>query len=116
MQVASVLSDLTSLRVCVSFILCRFVSGHRITEYQDHAAALALVSVHKDAHQGPTANMGASEDVDMKRATDLLDLHYGVKLGNEQGTSEVLRKARKEVQEVTKEMDERKSRAKTSHT
>ncbi|KAJ4372409.1 hypothetical protein N0V83_004183 [Neocucurbitaria cava] len=81
MQLAEILSDLVSLRVC------------------DPAAALALVSTRSSSSQDPTNNTKASgtdsrnekeeeveeDDVDLKRAKDLLKLHYEVKEAHKRG-------------------------------
>ncbi|GBF61909.1 hypothetical protein TMEN_4429 [Trichophyton mentagrophytes] len=56
MQVAGVLSDLASLRAC------------------DHADALALVNIHK-AEQ----THGRSQNQDVQRATELIELHRNMK-------------------------------------
>ncbi|KAF1962750.1 hypothetical protein CC80DRAFT_399239 [Byssothecium circinans] len=64
MQHAEILSDLKSLGIC------------------DPSAALALVSARP--RRDPTTNTsheirGAEDDVDLKRAKDLVELHYEVK-------------------------------------
>ncbi|KAH7076500.1 hypothetical protein BKA63DRAFT_283867 [Paraphoma chrysanthemicola] len=76
---AEILSDLVSLRVC------------------DPAASLALVSARPDQAQPPsstsdpdapqTSNSRPDEedDVDLKRAKDLLKYHYGVKEAHRMG-------------------------------
>ncbi|KAK4698184.1 hypothetical protein P7C71_g42, partial [Lecanoromycetidae sp. Uapishka_2] len=93
MQIASILSDLTSLRVC------------------DHSAAIALVSVHKVDSTLPAAT-GSSQssrvtekDPDMQRATDLVELHYGVKMNHMQGEDAGLRQARRDVDQVLRKLD-----------
>ncbi|KAL1999615.1 hypothetical protein VTN02DRAFT_4272 [Thermoascus thermophilus] len=87
MQVAEVLSDLTSLRAC----------GHK--------EALALVSVHKPPEPGPA---GAAQSPDLQRARDLIDLHYGVKVKHVQhhgaAVDEDLRRAREDVNRVLAEL------------
>ncbi|MCJ1468252.1 hypothetical protein MMC07_006880 [Pseudocyphellaria aurata] len=76
MQIAAILSDLTSLRVC------------------DHAAAMSLVTAKPKPQSSPSPPRPSSssssssfnekeeedEDVDLRRATDLLELHYGLKM------------------------------------
>ncbi|KAF2253449.1 hypothetical protein BU26DRAFT_418669 [Trematosphaeria pertusa] len=73
MHLAEILSDLVSLRVC------------------DPAAALALVSARPD----PTTSASSKaerdesreeqEDGDLKRAKDLVELHYAVKEAHKRG-------------------------------
>ncbi|KAG9188265.1 hypothetical protein G6011_02188 [Alternaria panax] len=78
MQLAEILSDLMSLRVC------------------DPAAALALVSARDtnpdttslDTAAKPTATNSATDDEqdpELKRAKDLLKLHYEVKEAHKKG-------------------------------
>ncbi|KAF6240324.1 hypothetical protein HO173_001935 [Letharia columbiana] len=88
MQIASILSDLTSLRVC------------------DHSAALALVSVHRAGRVDDDRKLSvkAKEDVDMQRAIDLVELHYGVKMKHLQG-EEGLRQGRREVDMVLEKLE-----------
>lgn len=45
------------------------------------------------------------EDVDMKRAVDLVELHYGVKMKFMQGEDEGLRQARNDVDRVLERME-----------
>ena len=45
------------------------------------------------------------EDIDMQRATDLLDLHYGVKVKQAAGLDEGLKQARRDVDRVVRELD-----------
>ncbi|KAL9127298.1 MAG: hypothetical protein Q9217_003785 [Psora testacea] len=86
MQVASILSDLTSLRVC------------------DYPAALALVYVHKQDSKPQSSSGEEDSDVDMQRATDLVSLHYGVKMKHKQGDDEGLEQARRDVDSVLKDL------------
>ncbi|KAF2498888.1 hypothetical protein BU16DRAFT_558927 [Lophium mytilinum] len=72
MQIAEILSDLTSLRVC------------------DPAAALSLVSVGADSSPSrskadPSATKKDDDDTDLKRAKDLVELHYTVKMAHGDG-------------------------------
>lgn len=93
MQIASILSDLTSLRVC------------------DHSAALALVSVHRPgrapiaADEDREPSVKAKEDPDLQRATDLLALHHGVKMKHMQGEDAALTQARREVDVVMEKLE-----------
>lgn len=82
---------------------------------QDHSAALALVSVHKadsslsgeGNNKGVNAGSGddVGEDPDMQRATDLLELHFGVKMNHMQGEDPGLRQARRDVDQVLRKLD-----------
>ncbi|USP77124.1 hypothetical protein yc1106_04398 [Curvularia clavata] len=88
MQLAEILSDLVSLRVC------------------DPAAALALVSARSDSSSTTTtattsaaaaadADPKDDSDLDLKRAKDLLKLHIEVKEAEKRGElSRVLEEAR----------------------
>ncbi len=46
-----------------------------------------------------------SEDPDMQRATDLVELHYGVKMNHMQGEDAGLRQARRDVDQVLRNLD-----------
>ncbi|KAI4277603.1 MAG: hypothetical protein LQ337_001626 [Flavoplaca oasis] len=97
MQIASILSDLTSLRVC------------------DHNAALALVSTRAPASDSITPNAiqpfkskgdhKTKNDPDMERAMDLIELHQGVKMAHVRGQDQALTQARKEVDAVLAELE-----------
>ncbi|KAL8947171.1 MAG: hypothetical protein Q9222_006523 [Ikaeria aurantiellina] len=96
MQVASILSDLTSLRVC------------------DHSAALALVSVRVPAAESPniaakqaqsSSPPGEVYDTDMERALDLMELHHGVKMKHVRGEDQGLMQARRDVDVVLNELE-----------
>ncbi|KAL5121245.1 hypothetical protein ACEQ8H_000713 [Pleosporales sp. CAS-2024a] len=85
LQLAQILSDLVSLRVC------------------DPAAALALVSARPDAAgketRGNEDDDDDNDDVDVARAKELVKLHYGVKEKQKRGElSRGLEEARKEVE------------------
>ncbi|KAB8229236.1 uncharacterized protein BDW43DRAFT_289089 [Aspergillus alliaceus] len=96
MQVAEILSDLTSLRVC------------------DHNEALALVTVHERIPVEPSQLDGSStiesqqsEKVNdnLRRAKELVDLHYEIKARHAGGTvDEELAHAREDVNRVLKEL------------
>ena len=111
MQVAFILSDLTSLRVCVCSLLV--LARHTTTnnESQDHEAALALVSVAKEGSTQQTECVDTKDDNDMQRAKDLLDLHYNVKMKHELGKDGDLKQASQSVDRVRKELEARKRRA-----
>ena len=48
--------------------------------------------------------MKTEEDPDMQRATDLLELHYGVKTKHMQGEDAALRQARRDVDMVLEKL------------
>ena len=109
MQVASVLSDLTSLRVCVRLPgLVAFTSepaSVKTDSYlQEHSAALALVSVHKQGSDKQSSTEKEHSDEDMRRAIDLTRLHYGVKMKYKQGDDESLRQARRDVDSILRNL------------
>ncbi|KAL1869484.1 hypothetical protein Plec18167_007782 [Paecilomyces lecythidis] len=91
MQVAEILSDLTSLRAC------------------NHNEAIALVTVHRDGDNAESSKAEENQNPDLQRAKDLIDLHYNVKMkhmrGQQPGTvDEGLRKARDDVNRVLREL------------
>lgn len=104
MRVAEVLSDLTSLRACVSVWRCQS-SYFLLLTSQNESAALALVSVRPSttAKDKTTSNIDAqnSEDVDLKRAMDVIRLHYAVRATHSDGSVEsTLLEARRSVREL----------------
>jgi hypothetical protein len=118
MRVAEVLSDLTSLRVCVMLPPRRlYPASSRLTSQQEPAAAQALVSARPslpassvEAVKAKTAALrkqSATEgDADLQRAKDLIDLHYKVKVTHANGTvDEGLESARRDVGEVLRGLD-----------
>jgi hypothetical protein len=125
MQIASILSDLTSLRVCVCPTpYVPQAPESQPTLRQDHSAALALVSSSHiatasqaqddsdipavDSSRGVEGHSAASgleaEDPDLQRALDLVELHYGVKEKQRQGVEMGLRMAREDVARVVEGM------------
>ncbi|KAK5124213.1 hypothetical protein LTR85_001916 [Meristemomyces frigidus] len=89
MQVAEVLSDLTSLQVC------------------EPKAAHALVSARpskENTAQGETLARHEDSDADLKRAKDLLELHATVKVAHQDGTDKELNDARMAVTSVLSEL------------
>lgn len=109
MQLAEILSDLVSLRVCVRFPCLAYPSFDQIPKLtnsnsQDPAAALALVSARSDSsstiNSATTSAAAAAADTedsdpDLKRAKDLLELHVEVKEAEMRGElSRVLEEAR----------------------
>lgn len=132
MQVAEVLSDLTSLRVCVSFVFLFFsiwVGASRLeqllTPFQEHTDALTLVTVNeKIPLQHPTTTTTAAtgkptitnppstthdqardSDRDLQRAKELVDLHRELKTRHIDGVvDEGLVRARADVGRVWGEL------------
>ncbi|KAJ5114924.1 hypothetical protein NUU61_000683 [Penicillium alfredii] len=99
MQVAEILSDITSLRVC------------------GHNEALALVNTHNTVSglerrtsgetSTATTNDGdqLTKDEDLRRAKELVELHYEVKARHANGmVDDALSRARDDVQRVLKEL------------
>ncbi|KAJ5210459.1 hypothetical protein N7491_010265 [Penicillium cf. griseofulvum] len=95
MQVAEILSDINSLRVC------------------GHNEALALVNVHKSITASDSAETGSTladksltvDETDLRRAKELVELHYEVKARHANGTiDEELSQARKDVRRVLTEL------------
>lgn len=103
MQVAEILSDLTSLQVCVRPKLSPSLKPPSNTP-QDPAAALTLVSVRpgpsNDEQNSLSAATTRDDDADLKRAKDLLQLHATVKVAHQDGTDHELIRARKDVERV----------------
>jgi hypothetical protein len=100
MQLAEILSDLVSLRVCVRphtplFSLTNSHLSHLSLIYllyshpnkppKDPKASLALVSARPNTTNDPTAAADDDQDADLKRAKDLLKLHYEVKEAHKRG-------------------------------
>ncbi|KAI4227860.1 MAG: hypothetical protein L6R36_002083 [Xanthoria steineri] len=111
MQIASILSDLTSLRVCIVQVINLLT-----TDGQDHNAALALVSTRAPASDSSTpksthlhatkSSHGVKDDPDLERALDLIELHQGVKMTHVQGQDQGLTQARRDVDAVLAELEE----------
>jgi hypothetical protein len=101
MQLAEILSDLVSLRVCVRFpastISCSTPRHPSLTKRkQDPTAALSLVTASKPkaASTKPASSTDdqaakepgdEEEDIDLRRAKELVELHYAVKEGHRRG-------------------------------
>ncbi|KAE8334272.1 hypothetical protein BDV24DRAFT_38343 [Aspergillus arachidicola] len=96
MQVAEILSDLTSLRVC---------------DYND---ALTLVTIHErapaelspaDGSLVAASQQGEKANDDLRRAKELVDLHYEIKARHADGiVDEELARAREDVNRVLREL------------
>ena len=123
LQTASLLSDLTSLRACVTSPPPFSPSQLTNKPHQSHPAALALVNVnktlddplpnthtlgHNSSPQSDRATSKPSEaennDPDLQRALDLVELHYGVKERYARGEDMGLGKAREMVARVVEGM------------
>ncbi|KAI9813094.1 MAG: hypothetical protein M1827_004314 [Pycnora praestabilis] len=117
MQIASIIADLTSLNVC------------------DYDSALALLNASKDLPSKlttPTTSSSsppsysppqrpsqsrqisdqANSDPDLKRAKDIMELHYGVKVRYEGGLGEEMREARRRVNGILRELLEKRGEKK----
>lgn len=116
MRVAEILSDLTSLRVCVRLAFPVLAKAPLLTTaLQDPNAALALVSARASTVSEPvSASNGLSpqtsrtqqgeQDVDLRRARDLIALHSSVKLAHGNGIDRELLQARQEVERVLQDL------------
>ena len=86
---------------------------------QDHSAALNLVNARTpssdpQAHQSPdsaavakpklVSQESAAEDPDMQRATDLVELHYEVKVKHVRGLDDRLVQARRDVDRALEDL------------
>ncbi|MCJ1374751.1 hypothetical protein MMC20_005983 [Loxospora ochrophaea] len=115
MQVAEILSDLTSLRACDHDAALALVSSHKTSDSSVSQSPSKLPTLRRSSSPSasePVARhvptRGASElrtennenDVDLQRAIDLVDLHYGVKMKHIEGLDKGLKKAREDVHAV----------------
>jgi hypothetical protein len=116
MRVAEVLSDLTSLRVCVRPSSSSHNTPLLTPLKQEPAAAQALVSARPsppsssvDAVKQKTAAIqkeSKDEDPDLQRAKDLVDLHYAVKASHGRGSvDKSLEDAKRDVERVLRGVD-----------
>ncbi|KAK6430025.1 hypothetical protein LTR95_013821, partial [Oleoguttula sp. CCFEE 5521] len=69
----------------------------------DPKAASALVNVRPEGSAAPVSTSD-DEDIDLKRAKDLLQLHADVKLAHGNGVDEELNDARHAVEVVLREL------------
>ncbi|KAI9773247.1 MAG: hypothetical protein M1835_006179 [Candelina submexicana] len=104
MQIAEVLSDLTSLRVC------------------GHEEALALVnaskslSAAKDSDASITGKItkalpeDAEVDTDLRRANDIMELHHTVKVKHAHRLDDDIQQARSEVRELLEKLRQEQAR------
>jgi hypothetical protein len=110
LQLAEILSDLVSLRVCVclpfssSFHPSYIHTTSPFTDtilLQDPAAALALVSARPNTSD-KSATITEEDDKDLARAKELLKLHYDVKEKHKRGDlARGLEEARRSVARIT---------------
>ncbi|MCJ1234421.1 hypothetical protein MMC14_002382 [Varicellaria rhodocarpa] len=120
MQVAEILSDLTSLRVCDHGAALAFVSSHKALSSTSEASPKDYVTanlVDKDSSAPSDTSSTLSltgirsspledteDDLDLQRAIDLVDLHYGVKKKHMQGVDMNLSQARTDVNRVLEKL------------
>ena len=64
--------------------------------------------VNKNGPEQQVKRTEKQDDIDMQRATDLLDLHYGLKMGYKQGDDMNLSQARRQVERVLKGLEKSK--------
>ncbi|MCJ1402770.1 hypothetical protein MMC11_005991 [Xylographa trunciseda] len=105
MQVAEILSDLTSLRVCDHEAAIALVTSYETIDTQNKQSDNSNVSiVRPTVSRTGSVLKDAQDDPDLQRAVDLVDLHYGVKEKHKQGTDMELQKARQSVRRVMESM------------
>ena len=75
---------------------------------------MALVNVHeydtsstRVSNANPTSRSEPQDDPDMQRVTDLMDLHYGVKISHMEGEDAGLRQARRDIEKVLQKLEGR---------
>ncbi|PWY68322.1 hypothetical protein BO83DRAFT_429222 [Aspergillus eucalypticola CBS 122712] len=102
MQVAEILSDLTSLRVCDYHDALALVTvNERIPQTTDQLNLKATGTTPSDSG----LDSGSCENEDLRRAKELVDLHYEFKARHALGTvDEELSRAREEVARVLREL------------
>jgi hypothetical protein len=71
---------------------------------QDQKAALALVNTRPDSLRPASSSSTDTDDPDLKRAKDLLELHADVKLAHADGTDPELIEARRAVEKVLRDL------------
>ena len=65
------------------------------------------MSVHKQGLEIQSSSGRNEDDLDMRRATDLVELHYGVKMKHKRGDDKDLQQARRDVDDVLKEAQDK---------
>ncbi|MCJ1283694.1 hypothetical protein MMC26_003025 [Xylographa opegraphella] len=109
MQIAEILSDLTSLRVCDYEAAIALVSSYKIIDTKNTTGEETNTSRSSSDSRPKTSRTtsvlkDAQDDPDLQRAMDLVDLHYGVKEKHKHGTDMELQKARQDVRRVIEGM------------
>ncbi|KAL8796724.1 MAG: hypothetical protein Q9195_001114 [Heterodermia aff. obscurata] len=99
MQIAHILSDLTSLRVCDPSAALNLVNARTPSSESQAQASNSAVAKPKLVSQE-----SAAEDPDMQRATDLVELHYEVKVKHAQGLDDRLVQARRDVDRALEDL------------
>ena len=56
------------------------------------------------------ASRNVDDDPDMQRATDLVELHYGVKMNHMEGEDAGLRQARRDVDKVLEKLESKQNK------
>ncbi|PYI01020.1 hypothetical protein BO78DRAFT_328637 [Aspergillus sclerotiicarbonarius CBS 121057] len=102
MQVAEILSDLTSLRVCDHHDALALVT---VNERIPHATEQGQLDPNATTQTSTGTKQDRSENEDLRRAKELVDLHYEIKARHALGTvDEELARAREEVTRVLREL------------
>ncbi|KAJ5549324.1 hypothetical protein N7513_006558 [Penicillium frequentans] len=103
MQVAEILSDITSLRVCGHNEALSLVNAHKsVTGTSDTATNSPAVNISDEA-PGTQPN---KKHEDLRRAKELVKLHYEFKSRHSNGeVDDALRKARENVELVLSELE-----------
>ncbi|KAH8426729.1 uncharacterized protein LDX57_004462 [Aspergillus melleus] len=99
MQVAEILSDLTSLRVCDHHDALALVTVN------DRLSASRIPSEHPSSGISKDENLGDSADEDLRRAKELVELHYEIKARHADGRVDgELAQAREGVDRVLRDL------------
>ncbi|KAF2850723.1 hypothetical protein T440DRAFT_479017 [Plenodomus tracheiphilus IPT5] len=88
MRLAEILSDLVSLRVCDPAAALALVSTRAVSTHNKQITTNKSTSTNADADAAANTDTNKDEeeqDVDLKRAKELLSLHYQVKQAHKQG-------------------------------
>ncbi|KAI9878256.1 MAG: hypothetical protein M1830_001435 [Pleopsidium flavum] len=114
MQIASVLSDLTSLRACSHDAALALIHSTSTSTTTLPIVPTSSSSTLKPETQGtakpPTSTLAPGEeeeeeeDPDLQRALDLVELHSSVKVKHLQGMDLGLQRARGDVSEVLRKL------------
>ncbi|KAH6878883.1 hypothetical protein BKA58DRAFT_104991 [Alternaria rosae] len=85
MQLAEILSDLVSLRVCDPAAALALVSAHSNTSTSTSPPSSHDHAANTTTDPGSTTTMDDEQDPELKRAKDLLKFHYEVKEAHKRG-------------------------------